>query len=162
MSTLATRWPYAIERLDVLTRAERARFTAHLCALDVRDRQLRFGAPLSDERIAHYVDALDFGRDRIFVTHAGGPVPKAAAHLALGQGWAELGVSVLAEHRGLGLGSQLFARALEYCVEWDVHELFTHCFANNRAMIQLSRRYGMRIVTEDGEATGFVAVNAAA
>jgi GNAT superfamily N-acetyltransferase len=84
--------------------------------------------------------------------------PLAAAHLSRGLGYAELGLSVLDGQRGKGLGSALFERALQTCTHWGISELFTHCFANNRPMVHLAQKYGMRVIAQGSEADGFMPV----
>ena len=44
----------------------RERIVAHLQALDVRSRYLRFGHQASDGQIGRYVDTLDFEHDEVF------------------------------------------------------------------------------------------------
>jgi GNAT superfamily N-acetyltransferase len=83
-----------------------------------------------------------------------------AAHVARGHGYAEVGVSVLAGHRGRGIGNALLARSRLHARNWGLAELFTHCASDNRAMMQLAKKHGMRTVVESGEADAFVDVPA--
>ena len=140
----------------------RGLFAAHLHLLGKDDRRLRFGLSVSAEQIDRYVNRIDLARDALLVVMLADPVPIAAAHLAHGDGFAELAVSVLEGFRGRGLGSALFAEALAVCRRWNVYELFTHCFAGNEAMMQLARKNGMRVVIEGGEADAYRPVNIAA
>lgn len=141
-----------------LTDESRGLYAEHLRRLSAADRQLRFGLPMLDRAIDTYVDGIDLGRDAILAVTFDDAVPLGAAHLARGQGFAELAVSVLEGYRGRGIGSAMFAKGLEICGEWHVYELFTHCFVRNRPMMQLARKHGMRIVIEGAEADAYRAV----
>jgi GNAT superfamily N-acetyltransferase len=145
-----------------LAGSDRRLFSDHLLHLALDDRQLRFEQGMSDEAIRRYVDAIDFTVDAVFIIGEQDEKidnsPFAAAHLSRGLGYAELGLSVLDGHRGEGLGSALFERALQTCTHWGISELFTHCFANNRPMVHLAQKYGMRVITQGSEADGFMPV----
>ena len=60
----------------------RERITAHLLALDVSDRFLRFGYPATDAQISKYVDMLDFEQDEVFGIFSRRLELIAMAHLA--------------------------------------------------------------------------------
>jgi GNAT superfamily N-acetyltransferase len=150
--------------MEILTRSlrrhERAAFTKHLQALGAEDRRLRFGLPRGDDSIAEYVNGIDYARDTVLAVFDGELCLLGAAHIARGHGYAEVGLSVLASHRGRGIGSALLERARLHARNWGVSELFTHCAADNSAMMQLARRHGMRAVVERGEADAYVAIQA--
>src|SRR6266850_1045447 len=80
------------------------------------------------------------------------------AHLARGDGDAELGVSVLSGYRRRGIGGALLARAVLRARNWGVRALFMHCLRENGTVMHLARRQGMRIVTERGEADAWLAL----
>ncbi len=143
-----------------LHRHERNDFTNHLLALDAEDRRLRFATPRSDEAIREYADGIDFGRDAVMGVYDDELKLLGAAHVARGPGYAEVGVSVLAGHRGRGIGNALLARGRLHARNWGLAELFTHCAADNRAMMQLAKKHGMRAMIESGEADAFLAVPA--
>ena len=134
-----------------LSRPERVRLERHLLALDGEDRRLRFGIQLSDEAIGRYVARIDFERDAVFGVFDEDLQLIAAAHLARGDGHAELGVSVLREWRGRGAGAALLARSHTHARNWGIRVLFMHCLSENGAMMHLARKQGMLIVTEQGE-----------
>jgi len=77
-------------------------------------------------------------------------------HLARGDGFAELGVSVLPAFRGKGLGGALLARTHMHARNWGVPTLFMHCLAENAGMMHLARKQGMRIATARGEADAYL------
>lgn len=150
--------------MEILTRTlrrhERGEFTKHLQSLGAEDRRLRFGLPRGDESIAEYVNGIDYSRDTVIAVFDGDLTLAGAAHIARGRGYAEVGLSVLEGHRGRGIGTALLARSRLHARNWGVSELFTHCAADNAAMMRLARRHGMRTVIERGEADAYVAVPA--
>ena len=133
-------------------------YLAHLQALGSEDVRLRFGASLSREAIARYVDGIDFERDAIFGVHGEGLRLTGAAHLAFGPGDAELGLSVLPETRRRGVGGALIVRASEHARNRASTRLFMHCLAENAAMMRLARRAGMKVVIEAGDADAHLAL----
>ena len=135
---------------------DRPALTRHFLALGAEDRRLRFGAGLRDEAIAHYVAGIDFIRDAVFgvVDDELGII--GAAHLARGDGYAELGVSVLPGYRGQGIGGALLRRAHTHARNWGVRKLFMHCLAENGAMMHLARAQGMDVAQESGEADAWL------
>src|SRR5262249_13867593 len=80
----------------------------------------------------------------------------AAAHLAHNGDDGELGLSVLPEHRGRGLGAALLARAHTHARNLGLRVLFVHCLKENGAMMHLARRDGMRIVSDGAEVDAFL------
>jgi len=119
---------------------------------------LRFGLALSDAAIENYVGRIDFEQDAVFGVFDDALGLAGAAHLARADAHAELGVSVLAEHRGRGVGAALLARAHLHARNWGTKTLFMHCLAENDAMLHLAAKQGMRIVAQDGEADAHLAL----
>ena len=151
-----------------LLASERPLFLAHLLTLEVEDRYLRFGSPLSDVSIEHYVAGIDWRTDTVFgifddrlkLAAAGhfAPVPRGASDdIALGR-TAEFGLSVAADARGIGLGTALFLRASAHARNLGISSLFMHCLSENRAMIHIARRAGMEIRQTHGEADAYLAL----
>lgn len=138
--------------------ADRAALTRHFLALDPEDRRLRFGAALPDEAIRTLEERIDFGRDEIFGIPGDDLRLLAVVHVAFYRDKAELGLSVLPEARGRGLGSALFARAVMHLVNRGVREVFVHCLAENGAMMRLARGNGMRVVLDGSESDARLAL----
>jgi GNAT superfamily N-acetyltransferase len=124
----------------------------HFLALGADDRRLRFGSMISDAGIADYVSGIDFDRGAVFGVFDDDLGLTGAAHVAISEGTAELGVSVLPGHRGLSIGSALFDRAGMFARNQLVSVLFMHCLAENQAMMHIARKSKMRIVAAGGEA----------
>jgi GNAT superfamily N-acetyltransferase len=135
-----------------------AAYLEHLLALPPADIRMRFGSAESAETIAAYVTHIDFDRDEVFGVYGDGLVLVGAAHLALADRLAELGVSVLPGRRGGGIGSALFARAAEHARNRRVRAMFMHCLAENAPMIRIARRAQMDVVVESGDADAHVAL----
>lgn len=136
------------------------RLLDHLLALSADDRLLRFGYPASDERIAAYVDHIDFEHDQVFGVFDRGLHLIAQAHLAFdtadASASAEFGVSVLPKTRGQGMGSLLFDHAVLLARNRGVRELRIHLLRQNKAMLAIVRRAGATVDFDGGDATANV------
>ena len=141
-----------------LSRIDRPALEHHLLALDPHDRRLRFGTLLSDTALRAYAARIDFDRDALFGVFDEELAVVGAVHLAHAGKHAELGVSVLREHRNSGVGGALLARAVMRARNLGVTTLFTHCLRENRTIMHLARRERMRIITEQGEAQAWLAL----
>jgi GNAT superfamily N-acetyltransferase len=128
----------------------------HFLALASEDRRLRFGAGLNDFAVRAYVRGINFQRDAMFGVLDDELRVIGAAHLARSNGHAELGVSVLPEHRDHGIGGALLGRAHTHARNWGVHALFMHCLTENSAMMHLARKQRMEIVADAGEADAWL------
>lgn len=65
---------------------------------------------------------------------------------------AECGVSVDAAARDLGVGSTLFQRAAIHCRNAYVDTLYMQCLSSNKVMIHITKKAGMEIHRDYGEA----------
>lgn len=137
-----------------LRASDKAALLQHFLSLDAEDRRLRFGAALGDEAIASYVERLDMGRDGLFAVHDDNLDIVAVVHVALGEGPAELGLSVLPGWRGSGHGNALVARAVVFLRNRSVRSVFVHCLAENAAMMHIARKNRMTLDWSGGEADG--------
>ncbi|HVL77405.1 MAG TPA: GNAT family N-acetyltransferase, partial [Noviherbaspirillum sp.] len=120
--------------------------------------------------ITRYVQKLDFARDSVFGIYDQDFRLVGVGHLAFlpreaiavlreaseKQQVAELGVSVLPEVRGEGIGTRLFVRAAIHCRNRDVDTLHMKCLARNEAMMHLARKAGMEIHVGCGEANAYL------
>ncbi|MDE2626458.1 MAG: GNAT family N-acetyltransferase [Burkholderiales bacterium] len=137
----------------------RERIAAHLIALEVSDRYLRFGYPASDAQISKYVDMLDFEQDEVFGIFSRRLEVIAMAHLAHigianpdgGQSMSEFGVSVLPRGRRRGFGRRLFEHAVLHARNRGVETLFIHALSENTAMLKIARNAGATVVREGSE-----------
>jgi RimJ/RimL family protein N-acetyltransferase len=141
-----------------LRHTDRRALTHHFLSLDAEDRRLRFGASMSDEAVRALDDRIDFDRDELFGIAGDDLRLLAVVHVAFYPGRAELGLSVLAAARGLGLGNALFSRAVMHLTNRGVREAFVHCLSRNGAMMHLARKNGMRIVHDGAESDAYLAL----
>jgi len=144
---VAPRKPSVIVPIREIGPRYREQIARHLLSLDKRDRYLRFGYPASDEQIHHYVDGIDFERDRVLgifdrelelvaMAHLAHPASKSAEELA------EFGVSVLPRARQRGYGTRLFERAAIHAVNAGIKTLYIHALSENIAMLRIARSAG--------------------
>ena len=134
--------------------SDRDALRAHYIALSSEDRRLRFGAPIHDEGLAAYVDRIDFGRDGVFAVQDDELRVIAAIHVAVGDGPAELGLSVLPGARSQGLGDALLKRSATWLRNRGELAVYVHCLSENAAMMHLARKNGMRIAHDGAESDG--------
>ena len=142
----------------------RERITAHLHALEVSDRYLRFGYPATDAQISKYVDMLDFEQDEVFGIFSRRLELIAMAHLAHavaspatgGVATSEFGVSVLPHARARGFGRRLFEHAMLHARNRGVETLFIHALSENTAMLKIARNAGATVVREGSESDAWV------
>jgi GNAT superfamily N-acetyltransferase len=139
-----------------LSGLERPALERHFLALGAADRRLRFGAPLNDFAVRRYVAHIEFEQHAVLGVFDDDLHLLGAAHVARGDGHAELGISVLEGHRSAGIGGALLARAHMHARNWGVRALFMHCLTENSAMMHLARKQGMDIVAEAGEADAWL------
>ncbi|MBG6075726.1 RimJ/RimL family protein N-acetyltransferase [Polaromonas sp. CG_9.11] len=142
------------------------RITAHLLALEPRDRYLRFGYTANDEQIRRYVAGLNFERDEIFGIYNRKLELIAMAHLAFStdpelQSCAEFGVSVLAHARGRGYGARLFDRAAMHSRNEGVQMMFIHALSENTAMLNIARKAGATVERDGSETEAYLKVQPA-
>ncbi len=134
----------------------------HLLQLNDEDRRLRFGTQTPNEVIEHYVEGLDFNKDVIFGVFDRDLKLIGMAHLAYlpeikGKSRAaEFGVSVLPEGRAQGLGTALLQRSAVHSRNTRIETLYVHCLSNNKAMMHLAQKAGMRVEYAYGDADAYL------
>ena len=131
-----------------LDESDRAALRTHFLALGAEDRHLRFGCMVADASIERYVERIDFSRDAVFGVNAENRNFEGIAHIALDNTHAELGVSVLELYRGRGIGTALVSRAAAHARNRHIDLLFMQCLSENRAIMRIATKLGMRVVTE--------------
>ena len=148
--TTITQFPVRLRKTDCPA------LVAHFLALDPEDRRLRFGTPLPDERLQQIVEGISFDRDELFAVADNDMRLLGVVHVALGPGPAELGLSVLPEARGQGIGNALFTRAVMHLRNRGANEVFVHCLSENTTMMHLAHKHGMRIEYAGSESDAFL------
>lgn len=144
-----------------LTSADRGKLLTHFFALGEEDRVLRFGRAVSDNIIEGYVRGIDFTADAAFGVFDVQLRLLGVVHLAYlppdeNGTTAELGISVLEEARGRGIGSSLLERAAIRSRNAGVSRLYIHCLSHNATMVRIARRVGMDISHAYGEADAYL------
>ena len=137
-----------------LNRRHRDDITRHLLQLPAQDRYLRFGHAIRDDAVRLYVDGIDFARDRVFGIQGDDLDLTGVAHLALDpvKQAAELGLSVHPSVRVRGYGFALLQRSVLHAANLGYRALFMYCLAENRIMMHLAYKAGLKVVIEAGEA----------
>jgi GNAT superfamily N-acetyltransferase len=141
-----------------LSDSARETYREHLLSLSPEDKYLRFGSVLKPQVIIDYVDRIDMNKDVVFGIHDDALRLIGAAHVAFSADEAELGVSVLADSRGVGHGTALFHRAVEHVRNRFHSRIYMHCLSENAAMMHIAKREGMDVVVEMGEADAYLAL----
>ncbi|HVW50546.1 MULTISPECIES: GNAT family protein [unclassified Trinickia] len=144
-----------------LTAGDRDQLLTHFLALDADDRLLRFGQAAPDHVIEHYVQSIDFTRDKVFGVYDRALALVGVGHLAYlpanGENrTAEFGVSVLESSRGMGVGSKLFARAAMHGRNTRVTTLYMYCLSRNTTMMHIAKKAGMKIEYAYGSADAYL------
>lgn len=141
-----------------LTAADRPAVEAHLLALDPAGRASRFHVPLCDDGVRAYARRIGRSESMSLILigamepDSGQLIGLAEAHLAADddpQG-AEVSVSVLARHRGRGVGRLLVAVALDAAAARGARRAAFHYQAGNRAIARLVHDLGTPIATKPG------------
>jgi GNAT superfamily N-acetyltransferase len=138
----------AIHRLDP---DWRPMLVAHFLSLPPMDRCLRFGTGLAPRVIAGYVEHINFNRDAVFGVHDESLALVGVAHVAFDGERAELGLSVLPEHRHHGIGDALLKRAVAHARNRGAPEVFMQFVSSNVPMRLIAQRFGMDIVSRGVE-----------
>ena len=131
---------------------------AHHLSLEPADRHGRFHAFLGDEAIRDYIHGIDFQRMILagaFDEDGGRLVGLAEAHLDASASplRAETSVSVLASHRGQGIGRLLTAVVLDAAAARGTRRADFYYQTGNRAIARLIRDLGAPIATAPGFAS---------
>ena len=143
----------------------RPRILQHLVSLDEQDRHLRFGYPASDERIAAYVDSLDFNRDEVFGIFNRRLQLVAMAHLAYARPdspsesdrrTTEFAVSVDRRARGRGYGTRLFDHAVMHARNRRIYTMYVHALTENTPMLRIAKSAGASVERDGGEADAYL------
>lgn len=139
-----------------LRQSDQEALLEHFLALNAEDRRLRFGASLSDDAVRNLEERIDFVRDELFGVADDNLRLIGVVHVAFYRDKAELGLSVLPEARGRGIGNALFERAVMHLTNRAVREVFVHCLSENSAMMHLANKHGMHAVHDGGETDSYL------
>lgn len=148
-------WVALIDRLGP---QDRESLRNHFLALGEEDRRLRFGVSVGDGHIHTYVDGIDFAASHVYGVRSRGAGWIGIGHLSHHDGVAELGLSVMPDGRGRGLGGAIFRYAVARASRLGLGRLYMHCLTSNRAILSIARSAGMSIGSSGGEADAYLLV----
>jgi RimJ/RimL family protein N-acetyltransferase len=152
----------SIRKLDKL---ELPKYSDHLLRLNADDRYLRFGSQVDDATIIRHVSDTKYKKiilaafDDALNIIAACEVAFIMPSNAISADTAEIGLSVEESHRGKGLGTELFNRALVVCRNRRVKTLLSYCLTRNRFMMRIAKAHGMQIHTEYGSSEATMTLN---
>ncbi len=156
---------YSMSAIRKLSSLELGLYEEHLKRLSPDDRYLRFGYMITDAQIHRYVVSQMRIRSTILASFDNELNVIAAIEIVYDDSKymstntvAEIGLSVEDGHRGKGLGSDLFRRALILARNRGVKSLVSHCLAQNRFMRKIAVANGMSLHSDGGDATGTLAL----
>jgi GNAT superfamily N-acetyltransferase len=134
---------------------ERSLYADHLKRLPDNDRRLRFASSCATEAwVESYVAGIR--EDDLILAVVEHDKVVGAVHVAINGAVAEIGISVDADHRTGGMGSELLAQAVAFARNRRAEKLYTLCLSENRSMVALARRSGMELHCDSGEAEAFL------
>ena len=119
------------------------------------DRYLRFGYAASDDNINDYLEKAfdEFGfKNMWFIVEKDNKVI-GSVHVSFcpltkdGNYTAEMGFTVSPEHRGEGIGQELFIRGSTWAMMRGAKTLYTQCLSENKIMQHIAKKNGMTVVT---------------
>lgn len=135
-------------RFASLTPADEPAIALHLMSLDVEDRALRFGSPVTDDILGVYAQGLNFNRDVAEGAWDGGRLV-GLAHLAVfpegGYPVGELGLSIAPGYRRQGISSLLIKHAIARARRFRLTRMYVHYMRRNLAMTRLVRHFGLDV-----------------
>lgn len=129
----------------------------HFTRLSQDDRRLRFGTPIIDERIPHYVKEIIKPGDFVFAVFNENGDIVGALHMARDTSDAnsyELGLSVNVGYRKMGFADQMFSKAVSFAKTLGAKRIYTYCLSENKAMQHLAKKHNLKTMIEYGDVTG--------
>jgi GNAT superfamily N-acetyltransferase len=136
---------------------DKAKILDHLLVLGDEDRRLRFGLIATNLYIEKYVDSSWSGNSVWFAIWSGKDIV-AACHVVIDKDVAELGFSVIADHRNRGLAQSLFNRAIHHIRSHNITNVYMHCLTENQAMRHIAKKNDMTIVSYYGDSDARIEV----
>lgn len=131
---------------------EAPRLLRHYLALDSNDRRMRFGKQISDDGLREYVSSIDLELDYVFAVEDDNLSLVGVAHLAMEEEHGHIGVSVLPEWRGRGIGEALVRRSLQRARNSKIKLVHMTSFVGNRPIAFLEQKLGFVVTTAGSEA----------
>ena len=121
----------------------RALILAHLQALSLDDRYVRFSIAMGDRALENYVASIDVERDICFCIFVNGFNLAGTIHLSIHADTAELGATVSRSYRGRGFALSLFRAAFQEAHARGIQEI--HLATGHPAACAIARNLGYKI-----------------
>ncbi|AUH63407.1 GNAT family N-acetyltransferase [Paracoccus zhejiangensis] len=131
-------------RLRGLNRPDAPLLAAHLLRLSPEDRRARFHGGMSESAINGYVNRIDWHGAYVFGTFIGGELRGVAELVPMGDGDAEIAVSVEPRFRHDGLGRLLVVAAMLAARRLGMARVVLDYLPRNTAMAALMKELGAR------------------
>lgn len=135
-----------------LFEADKREVLAHLLALSIDDRMLRFEALTSDDTLAKYVNGIDLERDCGLGLRNDAGRLVGFAHVANYGDDAELGISIEKGLRGFGCGERLMVDGLRWAKLSGFATFVVLTGKANHAMLGLAKKHGAKTIYDGSSA----------
>lgn len=136
---------------------------AHFQRLDEEGRRLRFGRTVSDDFLARYCAEADWGRGILLGCFAGGELRGLGelrrlpgAELRTG----EFAVTVEADWRGRGIGTELLRRLALLARNRGVETVYMLCLVDNRPVQRIASKLSASLSLSWGQVEGCIRLGA--
>jgi GNAT superfamily N-acetyltransferase len=143
----------------LLAQHELSRYGEFMRARDLESRALYFGIGANDEFIQRIADRIQQEPDQNHIVVAENAVGEIVGlvHLAhMDHCTVELGFMVQEQNRRMGVSNRLMDHALTWCRNHGLVNIYMHCLGWNQPVIHLTRKYGLSIRRESGDADAYV------
>lgn len=143
--------------IDKLNGLQREMIWQHLLALSEEDLALRFGHYLSSEKLLEYANKVNFNRDIVLGAFDTQGTMVGFCHsvgyLEHGMPQADIGVSVIGNQRGQGVGLRLLQASFDLAASRGIFNIHIYTLKRNFPMYRLMKKLGGSLIIEDYEIT---------
>jgi RimJ/RimL family protein N-acetyltransferase len=140
--------------VSILTRVQKPNILRHLAELSADDLWFRFGSPMNQSALEHYVNGIDFTSDRalgiydselklVGFTHVG---------IAPGEPSADFGFSVSPQYRRRGYADAMMQQGLLEAADLGLDQVYVYFRTANLPMMRLACKAGFDIAIDGSEA----------
>jgi RimJ/RimL family protein N-acetyltransferase len=136
---------------------ETAELRAHFLRLTAEERYLRFAGPAPEAVVDRYVQSLGWARAVRLGCFLEGRLRAVAELVLVGEGAAELAVTVEGAWQHHGLASELVSRILVIARNRGIRRIVAHCLAENQHMRALLRKFHGELACDGANAEAHIA-----
>lgn len=142
-----------------LEKQDLPKYLDHLLRLDKDSRYLRFGLPMNDAALEHFVMTVErHWKDHVLYGVFNEDCLQGVAHLGFGQKVPEFGISVDREMRRQGHASHLIRMSTTYLRNRGFREVAMYCLSNNEPVMKLVRKMGSATVTHGQDSSATISI----